>query len=33
MGAGGHSRITELILGGTTRHLLAHSAVPLLVAH
>ena len=33
MGAWGHSRITELILGGTTRHLLSHSAVPLLVAH
>ncbi|MEO7062566.1 MAG: universal stress protein [Dokdonella sp.] len=33
MGAWGHSRITELMLGGTTRHLLQHSDLPLLVAH
>ncbi|MEO6688019.1 MAG: universal stress protein [Dokdonella sp.] len=33
MGAWGHSRIAELVLGGTTRHLFQHSDVPLLVAH
>jgi nucleotide-binding universal stress UspA family protein len=33
MGAWGHSRIAELILGGTTRYMLSHSDVPLLVAH
>jgi nucleotide-binding universal stress UspA family protein len=33
MGAWGHSRITELVLGGTTRHLFQYSDVPLLVAH
>jgi nucleotide-binding universal stress UspA family protein len=33
MGAWGHSRITELVLGGTTRHLFQSSDVPLLVAH
>ena len=33
MGAWGHSRITELMLGGTTRHLFQHSDLPLLVAH
>ncbi|MFI4968601.1 MAG: universal stress protein [Lysobacterales bacterium] len=33
MGAWGHSRITELVLGGTTRHLFQHSDLPLLVAH
>ena len=32
-GAWGHSRITELVLGGTTRHLFQHSDLPLLVAH
>jgi len=33
MGAWGHSRITELVLGGTTRHLFQQSDLPLLVAH
>jgi nucleotide-binding universal stress UspA family protein len=33
MGAWGHSRITELVLGGTTRHLFQFSDLPLLVAH
>ena len=33
MGAWGHSRITELVLGGTTRHLFERSDLPLLVAH
>ena len=33
MGAWGHSRITELVLGGTTRHLFQTSNLPLLVAH
>jgi nucleotide-binding universal stress UspA family protein len=33
MGAWGHSRITELVLGGTTRHLFQNTDVPLLVAH
>ncbi len=33
MGAWGHSRITELVLGGTTRHVFEHSDLPLLVAH
>jgi nucleotide-binding universal stress UspA family protein len=33
MGAWGHSRITELVLGGTTRHLFQHSDLPLLVSH
>jgi len=33
MGAWGHSRIGELILGGTTRHVLQHARLPLLLAH
>lgn len=33
MGAWGHSRISELVLGGSTRHLFQHSDLPLLVAH
>lgn len=33
MGAWGHSRINELILGGTTRHVLDHAKVPVLLAH
>ncbi|MBX6322500.1 MAG: universal stress protein [Rhodospirillaceae bacterium] len=32
MGAYGHSRFRELILGGVTRHVLAHSTVPVLMA-
>ena len=33
MGAWGHSRISELVLGGATRHLFQHSDLPLFVAH
>lgn len=33
MGAWGHSRIAELVLGGATRYLFQHSDLPLLVAH
>lgn len=31
MGAWGHSRVNEWLLGGVTRHLLQHSGIPLLV--
>ncbi len=33
MGAWGHSRIAELVLGGATRYLFQNSDVPLFVAH
>lgn len=33
MGAWGHSRIAELVLGGATRHLFQNSDIPLFVAH
>lgn len=33
MGAWGHSRIAELVLGGATRYLFQNSDLPLLVAH
>ncbi len=33
MGAYGHSRFRELVLGGTTRHLLNHMTVPVLFSH
>ncbi|MBS0557759.1 MAG: universal stress protein [Proteobacteria bacterium] len=33
MGAWGHSRIAQLVLGGSTRHLFQNTDVPLLVAH
>ncbi len=33
MGAWGNSRITELVLGGATRHLFQNSELPLFVAH
>ncbi|HQZ61113.1 MAG TPA: universal stress protein, partial [Dokdonella sp.] len=33
IGAWGQSRITELVLGGVTRHLFQHSNLPMLVAH
>lgn len=33
MGAYGHSRIRELMLGGTTRHVLDHTSLPVLFAH
>jgi nucleotide-binding universal stress UspA family protein len=33
MGGYGHSRLRELVLGGVTRHVLAHASVPVLMAH
>ncbi len=33
MGAYGHSRFRELVLGGATRHLLNHMTVPVLFSH
>ena len=33
MGAYGHSRLRELVLGGVSRELLAHMTVPVLMAH
>ena len=33
MGAYGHSRLRELVLGGVTRHILAHMTVPVLMSH
>jgi nucleotide-binding universal stress UspA family protein len=33
MGAYGHSRLREVILGGTTRHVLSHSPIPVLMSH
>lgn len=33
MGAWGHSRVGEWILGGTTRHVLQHARLPVLLAH
>lgn len=33
LGAYGRSRFSEWILGGATRHVLAHSAIPLLMRH
>ena len=33
MGAYGHSRIRELMLGGTTRHVLEHVQLPVLFSH
>ena len=33
MGGYSHSRLRELILGGVTRHMLAHATLPLLMAH
>lgn len=33
MGAYGHSRFRELVLGGVTRHLLEHMTVPVLMSH
>lgn len=33
MGGYGHSRLREALLGGTTRHMLEHSKVPVLMAH
>lgn len=33
MGAWGHSRMSEWVLGGTTRHVLQHAPLPVLLAH
>jgi nucleotide-binding universal stress UspA family protein len=33
MGAYGHSRVRELMLGGATRHILQHMTVPVLMSH
>jgi nucleotide-binding universal stress UspA family protein len=33
MGAYGHSRLREMLLGGATRHLLQHMTVPVLMSH
>jgi nucleotide-binding universal stress UspA family protein len=33
MGAYAHSRIRELVLGGTTRNILEHMTVPVLMSH
>jgi nucleotide-binding universal stress UspA family protein len=33
MGAYGHSRLRETVLGGATRHLLRHMTMPVLISH
>jgi nucleotide-binding universal stress UspA family protein len=33
MGGYGHSRLREFILGGTTRHILTHAMLPVLMSH
>jgi nucleotide-binding universal stress UspA family protein len=33
MGCYGHSRLSELVFGGATRHVLAHMTVPVLMSH
>ncbi len=33
IGAYGHSRVREMVLGGVTRHVLAHPPVPVLMSH
>ncbi len=33
MGAYGHSRVRELVLGGATRYVLQHMTVPVLMSH
>lgn len=33
MGSYGHSRVREMILGGTTRHVLSRSTIPVLMSH
>jgi nucleotide-binding universal stress UspA family protein len=33
MGCYGHSRLTELVLGGATRHILRHMTIPVLMSH
>ena len=33
MGAYGHSRLREMVLGGVTRHMLQHMTVPVFMSH
>jgi nucleotide-binding universal stress UspA family protein len=33
MGCYGHTRLRELVLGGASRHVLAHMEIPLLMSH
>jgi nucleotide-binding universal stress UspA family protein len=33
MGGYGHSRLREMLVGGTTRHMLGHTTLPVLLAH
>jgi nucleotide-binding universal stress UspA family protein len=33
IGAYGRSRMSDLILGGVTRHLLTHTSIPILMSH
>ena len=33
MGAYGHSRLQELVLGGVTKHVLKHARIPVLMVH
>jgi nucleotide-binding universal stress UspA family protein len=33
MGAYGHSRLSEIILGGTTQYMMNNSQIPLLMSH
>ena len=33
IGAYGHSRLRETVLGGVTRHVLSHMSVPVLMSH
>ena len=33
MGAYGHARLREMVLGGATRHILQHMTVPVLMSH
>jgi len=33
VGGYGHSRLREMVVGGVTRHLLAHASIPVFMAH
>jgi hypothetical protein len=33
MGCYGHSRLTDLLFGGATRHILRHMTIPVLMSH
>jgi len=33
MGCYGHSRLREFVLGGASRHVLEHMAIPVLMSH